>query len=185
MFLGANSFLDVIKHIAIMLILVALMLFAFFYWYLPTTTHHGQTISVPNIVGMQVDQMEDFLDDKDLRYYINDSSYNPGIKPFTVLTQEPKPGAKVKENRKIYISINMKNPPIIKMPKLIDGSVKNAQMILKSYGLEVGKVEYVPNLAQNAVLKQLVDGKEIKPGDPVAKGSKVDLVVGDGLGETE
>ncbi|HSI90415.1 MAG TPA: PASTA domain-containing protein, partial [Adhaeribacter sp.] len=108
-----------------------------------------------------------------------------GIKPFVILTQDPEPNAKVKANRKIYISVNMKNPPIIKMPKLIDGSLKNAQMILKSYDLMVGKIEYVPDLAQNAVLKQLVNGKEIQPGDPVAKGSTVDLVVGDGEGNTE
>jgi beta-lactam-binding protein with PASTA domain len=37
-------------------------------------------------------------------------------------------------------------------------------------------------LAQNAVLKQLVNGKEIAPGAPIAKGTKVDLVVGDGQG---
>jgi beta-lactam-binding protein with PASTA domain len=40
-------------------------------------------------------------------------------------------------------------------------------------------------LAQNSVLKQLVNGKEIEPGSPIAKGTRVDLVVGDGQGNQE
>ena len=181
----ANSVADVLKHVAIILVVAFMLLGFFFFVYLPTTTNHGETISVPKITGMTLPELEDYLDEQNLRYYVSDSSYNPGIKPFVILTQDPAPGAKVKENRKIYISVNMKNPPIIKMPKLIDGSLKNAQMILKSYDLMVGEIKYVPDLAQNAVLKQLVNGKEIKPGDPVAKGSTVDLVVGDGEGNTE
>jgi len=35
------------------------------------------------------------------------------------------------------------------------------------------------------VLKQQVNGQEIAPGAPVAKGTKVDLVVGDGQGNQE
>jgi beta-lactam-binding protein with PASTA domain len=184
-FFKANSFADLLKHIVIILVVVFMLLGFFFFVYLPSTTNHGETISVPKITGMTLPEIEDYLDDMDLRYYVSDSSYNQGIKPFVILTQDPAPGAKVKENRKIYISVNMKNPPIIKMPKLVDGSLKNAQMILKSYDLLVGEITYVPDLAQNAVLKQLVKGKEIKPGDPVAKGSTVDLVVGDGEGNTE
>ena len=46
----------------------------------------------------------------------------------------------------------------------------------------VGQIQLVPDLASGAVLKQLVNGKEIAPGAPIAKGTKVDLVVGDGQG---
>ncbi len=79
----------------------------------------------------------------------------------------------------------MKRPPVIKMPKLVEGSMKNAQMILRSYDLIVGEIKLVPDVRQNAVLKQLVGGKEIAPGAPIAKGTRVDLEVGDGLGNQE
>lgn len=181
----ANSPAGLIKHFVIIFVIIALMLFFFFFVYLPSTTNHGETITVPKITGMKLDEVEDFLDDNNLRYFVSDSSYSTNNKPFEILTQDPLPGSKVKEDRKIYISYNMKTPPKIKMPKLIDGSLKNAQMILKSYDLIVGEVKYVPDLAQNAVLKQLYLGKEIAPGDPVAKGSVIDLVVGDGLGNAE
>ncbi|WP_299754245.1 PASTA domain-containing protein [uncultured Pontibacter sp.] len=180
-----NSFLGVIGHLLIMGVIVAALILGFFYYYLPSTTNHGESISVPKITGMQLQDADQLLEEQNLRYYINDSTYKPDQKPFQILTQDPAPGAKVKENRKIYISVNMKNPPMIKMPRLIDGSVKNAELILKSYDLRKGKITYVPDLQQNAVLKQFVDGKEVKPGDMVPKGALVDLHVGDGLGETE
>jgi eukaryotic-like serine/threonine-protein kinase len=181
----ANSFVDVLKHLAIMAAIIAVLVIGFFYVYLPTTTNHGETISVPRIEGMQLADAEELLDDQDLRYFINDSTYKPDRKPFEILTQDPAPGAKVKEGRKIYISINMKHPPMIKMPNLIDGSVKNAELILKSYELRKGKITYVPDLQENAVLKQFVNGREVKPGDLIPKGAVVDLHVGNGLGNTE
>ncbi|WP_276496767.1 PASTA domain-containing protein [Pontibacter litorisediminis] len=181
----ANTFLGVIKHLLIMGVIVAALILGFFYYYLPSTTNHGESISVPKITGMQLQDAETLLEEQNLRYFINDSTYKPDLEPFQILTQDPAPGSKVKENRKIYVSVNMKNPPMIKMPKLIDGSVKNAELILKSYDLRKGKITYVPDLQQNAVLKQFVNGKEVKPGEMVAKGALVDLHVGDGLGETE
>jgi beta-lactam-binding protein with PASTA domain len=184
-FLKAQTLGDVFKHIAIMVILVLLMLFLFFFVYLPSTTNHGETISVPNLSGMSVEELEEFLADKDLRYFVNDSTYEQGKAPFSVITQEPKAGEKVKEGRKIYVSINMKNPPLIKMPKLTDASLGTAEKILKSYDLILGEIKYVPDLANNAVLRQLQHGREIRPGDPVAKGSRIDLEVGNGLGNTE
>ena len=185
MFLKASSFLDVIKHMIIISVIVLLLLLGFFFLYLPSATNHGQTISVPKVTGMSLSELEGFLEERSLRYYISDSSYHSSENPYTILTQDPQPGASVKEGRKIYISYNMKNPPQINMPKLIDGSIKNAEMILKSYGLIMGDITYVPDLAQNAVLKQVVNGEEVKPGELIAKGSVVDLVVGDGLGNAE
>jgi beta-lactam-binding protein with PASTA domain len=180
-----NSFLGVIIHLVIMAGLIGALVVGFFYYYLPTTTNHGESIPVPRIQGMQLPDAEELLEQQNLRYFINDSSYNSNLKPFTVITQDPAPGAQVKEDRKIYVSVNMKNPPMIKMPKLIDGSVKNAELILKSYDLKKGNVTQVPDLQQNAVLKQFVNGKEIAPGEMIPKGSVVDLHVGDGLGNTE
>ena len=183
--LSANTPFDVLKHLVLIGICGLLLVLGFFYAYLPITTHHGETITVPKITGMNVADLEDYLDERHLNYFVDDSSYSPTTRPFTVLTQDPAPGEKVKEGRKLYLQVAMKNPPVIKMPKLTDGSVKNAQLILKSYDLVVGQIQLVPDLASGAVLKQLVNGQEIKAGDPIAKGTKVDLVVADGQGNQE
>jgi beta-lactam-binding protein with PASTA domain len=184
-FFKSDTWFDVFKHLAVIGALGAALVLGFFYVYLPLTTHHGETIVVPKITGMNLAELENYLDERKLAYFVDDSSYSSRFQPLQVLTQEPAPGEKVKEGRKIYISVAMRRPPVIKMPKLTDGSAKVAQLILASYDLEVGQVQLVPDLAQNMVLKQLVNGKEIAPGAPITKGTKVDLVVGDGQGNQE
>lgn len=181
----AHSFADVLKHLGLVIVTgVALLLF-FFFAYLPWTTHHGETIAVPKVTGMQLSQVEDFLDDHSLRYFVQDSVYDPTVKPYTVLKQDPVVGAQVKENRKIYLTVSMATAPLVPMPKLLDLSLKTATITLQNLGMRLGQVSTVPDLQQNAVLKQLVGGKEVKPGERVPKSSAIDLVVGDGQGNNE
>ena len=134
-------------------------------------------------MGLHLDELDDFLTNRRLRYEISeDSSYSADFKPLEVLKQFPLPNAKVKENRKIYLTLNTVKPPLVKMPNLIDGSIKNAQIVLKSYDLRLGKITYIPDEIFNTVLKQELDGREVLPNEQVAKGSIIDIVSGDGLG---
>jgi len=161
---------------------VVLVLF-FFYVYLPSSTNHNETITVPELVGLTFDDLEEFVIKRDLRYeVVEDSGYSEQSDPFTILSQNPKPGSKVKMNRKIYISLNAKVPPEVKMPNLINTNVENAEDILNSNGLKLGELTYEPNLANNAVLAQKMKGKNLVPGVPIYKGSSIDLVIGDGEG---
>jgi len=184
-FLRAENKRDIFLHILIGLISGAILIVAFFNVYLPYTTNHGQTITVPNLAGMNKNQLEEFLGERDLEFQIDDSTYHAGAQPYTVFQQYPLPGSKVKQNRKIYVSINAKNPPLVKMPNLKDRSFINAQRELESFGLLLGEIKYVPDLQLNAVLKQSMNGREIPEGELIPKGSKVDLMVGDGLSVTE
>ncbi|MCU0390579.1 MAG: PASTA domain-containing protein [Thermoflexibacter sp.] len=170
--------------IAVFLIII------FFYVYLPIITHHGETITVPDLEGMQLAQVEDFLDDRDLRYYVADSSYDHKLPPLTVLKQDPEEGAKVKVNRRIHITINSKMPPMERLPNIIDNSMKQASQILESYGFKIGKIDYVADIVPNTVLKVFVNGKEITEQELVGefkipKGTKIDLHVGDGMGKND
>lgn len=166
-----------------MLVLALALIMVFFYNFLPSYTNHGETITVPDLRGLAHVDLDDYLADRDLRYEVEaDSGYSSEYPPLTVLKQYPRAGSKVKSNRKIFINVNKTNPRKVRMPDLVDASVKSAQMVLESYGLEVGSIEYKPDLAQNAVLDQLYKGKSITAGDSIYQGSKVDLIVGDGLG---
>lgn len=165
-----------------MLAISAIIIFAFFFIYLPNTTKHGETIIVPDLDGMELSELEKFLSIRSLRVQISDSNYLPGHKPLTVIGQYPPAGSIVKQRRRIYVSINTKNPPKVKMPDLINSSLKNALLILKTYGLQFGGVTYVHDLARNAVLNQLFNGEEIEHGELIPKGSKIHLFVGNGLG---
>jgi len=161
-FFRAENKRDIFLHILIALLSGSILVVAFFKIYLPYTTNHGETITVPNLQGMHKDKLEEFLSERNLEIQIDDSSYNAGAQPFLVFQQYPLPGSKVKQSRKIYVSINSKNPPLVKMPNLKDRSFINAQRELESFGLLLGEINYVPDLQLNAVLKQSINGREIQ-----------------------
>lgn len=168
----------------LMSILVAIgslfiIMILYFYVYLPQVTNHGETITVPNAVGMSFTELEDFLGNLDLRYEVSDSTYSGNQPPLTVMKQYPAAGAKVKENRVIYISLNQRMPPNVPVPNLIDGSLIDADAVLRSNELKRGKIELVRGPFQ-IVTGMKYKGHPIEPGERVPKGSVIDLVVMDG-----
>ncbi len=179
-----NSFKDLLVHLLLITLLGVSLVLGFFNIYLPIITNHGETITVPDVRGVSADDLDDFLESRDLRYEVTaDSGYSASLPPLAVLKQFPLPNAKVKGNRKVYVTLNAENPPLVRMPKLVGGSVKNAQLVLKTYDLALGEIEYVPDLALNYILEQLIDGQPIEEGERIAKGTKINLKVGDGLGK--
>src|SRR4051812_2120458 len=66
-------------------------------------THHGETITVPDLRGLTVEKLVKFIENKHLKYDIVDSLYEVGKASGTVLEQDPAPDSKVKENRTIYL----------------------------------------------------------------------------------
>ena len=169
-------FLHLVLAAAVLIVLSVL----YFYAYLPHITNHGESITVPSVEGLPITKVEDFLADHDLRYEVNDSSYSAEYPPLTVLKQYPAAGAKVKENRKIFVSVNRKNPPTVKMPDLIDGSLTNAEAVLRGSELKRGKIRLVSGPFLNVVKEMQINGNKVVPGVLVPKGTMVDLVVMDG-----
>lgn len=178
-----NSWKDILIHLAIIIAVGIVLVLIFFFQYLPSTTNHGETITVPDVRGVVLSNLDDFLNARSLRYEVTtDSGFSASLPPLSVLKQFPQPDSKVKENRKIYVTLNAEHAPLVRMPKLVGGSVKNAQLVLKTYDLTLGKIEYTPDLALNYILEQRINGRQLLEGEKIPKGSIVDLVVGDGLG---
>lgn len=169
--------------------LIAILILISFVWlsmsYLDSYTHHGESITVPNLKELDVSQVDELLKDKKLNYKITDSTYKDNVPPLSVIDQSPEPLSKVKQNRTIYLTVNATNPPIVKMPNLKDVSLRQAIPMLESIGLKVGELIYKPDLARNAVIEQQIRGREISQGAEIRKGTTIDLVLGNGLGNTE
>ena len=167
-------------------VVIIMLAMGFVYKWLNTYTRHGETITVPDLRGRLAADLPSFLQYKNLNYKIADSSiYQPDLPKGSIIEQDPKPGEKVKEGRTIYLTITKTVAPEIKMPDLIDVSYRQAEAILNSYGLKIGEVIYKPDLAKNAVLAMQINNYTIKPGDMVSKGTTIDLVLGDGYGNTQ
>lgn len=176
---------DLLIHLGVILGSSVFLIAFLFYIYLPVRTNHGDTITVPDVVGMDPVELEEFLDRRNLRFEVTeDSSYSAEFKPLAVLRQVPRPNTKVKENRKIYVTLNAERPPSVRMPRVEDLSLKSAQMVLKSYDLKLGKIRFVPDDFFGVILEAKMDGRNVLEGENIEKGSTIDLVVGDGFGNT-
>jgi len=165
------------KHLLIALVSLILLLWILFKL-LGVYTHHGETAEVPDFKGKTITELENFITDKHVRYLIIDSIYDPEEKAGIVIKQDPEPKSLVKHNRLIYLYVTSTQAPQIAMPKLVDRSTRQAVFMIESYGLKVGKVEEIAGDCKGCVLKQFYNGKEITPGSPIKKGSKIDLAVG-------
>lgn len=162
------------------LLILAVLSYFFIHW-LTFTTDHGHEITVPNLAKLTEEQVEEKLDELNLDYVLLDSvDFNSDFPKFSVVEQDPAPGAKVKEGRKVYIKINASGFSSVRIPDLIQKTYREAVPTLKALGLEEGTITYIPNLGKDMVLEMRCKGRNLKVGDHVLKASKIDLVLGDG-----
>lgn len=160
---------------------ISVVLFLMTLLWLKIYTHHGQAISVPNLTGLTEDEVEDVVSSRRLRYEIIDSIFSTDMPRGTVLKQNPKPGSKVKVNRRLFITMNAVNLEMVSMPYLVDLSDRQAILALNNAGLVLGDISFKPDYAVNSVLQQMYKDSVIDEGTLITKGSRIDLVLGMGL----
>ena len=178
-----KSLLPIGKHLLYTVGLGFLLIIIFFYWFLPFATNHGETITVPDIRNQRFEDLDDILLPRSLKYEVNaDSSYNPTLPPLAVIDQFPLPNSRVKENRKLYVTLNARNPPLVEMPAFVDRSLKIVKIVFEAEGLNIGKLEYVKQKGFLTILQATHNGRILQAGDLVPKGALIDLKIADGLG---
>ncbi len=158
--------------------LTSLLLFFITIKSLAAYTNHGEYVEVPDFKNILIAELPSFIQDKNVNFQIIDSIYDPKEKPGIVIRQDPESKSKVKHNRTIYLYVTGMVPPQISMPKLVDRSERQARLILSSYGLKFGKITEKSADCNGCVLSQILEGKEINPGDLVKKGSVINLIIG-------
>lgn len=163
----------------------AFIIFLLFILSLDWMTHHGQSKTVPQVVGKTFEEAADMLADAGFEVEILDSIYVDTTRPRQVLRQVPEADEMVKVNRTVYLTINRTVPPLIEMPNIVGSSFRSAELTLKNYNLRVGDTTFRPDFAKNAVLEQSYNGTKITPGTKIRMGSVIDLVLGDGVGDRQ
>lgn len=161
-------------------LVTVLLCFAYLFW-LDWYTNHDQEIKVPNLEKLTLTQVDQQLEQFNLRRKIIDSaSFNPAYAPRTVIEQDPLAGKLVKENRQVYIKLNASGYGKVTVPNLIYKTKRQAIPTLKALGFKIGDITYKPNIAENTVLEMRYKGKELEPGTQLNKTSTIDLVLADG-----
>ncbi|WP_405395799.1 PASTA domain-containing protein [Maribacter sp. Asnod2-G09] len=162
-------------------VLVLIIVIFFTLRYLNSTTNHGEFVEVPDFSKKSVMDMRKSIEEAGLRYEVLDSAnYNPDYPRFSIIEQNPTAGSKVKENRKIYFTVNPSGYKKVTVPKIIQVTKRNASSMLKAVGLDVQRVTYVDELGKDMVYQIKFKGKYIKPGDKLPKTSKIELICGNG-----
>lgn len=180
-FIKSKAFL---KHLGVYVLLLAILFWIVISW-LGSYTSHNVTVKVPSFNGLHLSELDGFVEDKNVRYLIIDSIYDPKAARGVVVRQEPEQDSDVKAGRTIYLYVTSTMPPSVIMPKLVDRSLRQATAMILSYGLRLGKIRFAPDECSNCVLEQLVKGRAIEAGAIIPKGTVVSLVVGKGLSEEE
>ncbi|WP_282051034.1 PASTA domain-containing protein [Maribacter aquivivus] len=176
-FLKSKTFLIQLGLALLVLIIVIFVTLR----YLNSTTNHGEFVVVPDFSKKSVMDMRKSIEEAGLRYEVLDSAnYNPDYPRFSIIEQNPTAGSKVKENRKIYFTVNPSGYKKVTVPKIIQVTKRNASSMLKAVGLDVQRVTYVDELGKDMVYQIKFKGKYIKPGDKLPKTSKVELICGNG-----
>lgn len=171
-------------------LVVAIIVCVLIFWgvnaWLDSYTRHGENVKVPTLTRLSYQEALEKLEEQELIGEILDTSeFTTEYPRGSVIEQYPEAGSLVKEGRSIRLTINPGKPRKIEMPQLIEKTKRRAIYDLESKGFEVGELSYVPYIGKDVVVDLKVNGKSVKEKEKFDKGTVVNLVLGQGLGDTK
>jgi serine/threonine-protein kinase len=132
----------------------------------------AKEVKLPNLVGLHKSEAENILKKLHLNVREIGPRYDPNFDIDHVIFQRPPAGTIVKENRRVYLHISG-GDPLIKMPNLINKTLRDAKVTLERRGLYIRDIIQVKSeLKANHVVEQ-----EFVEGTNLAEGDSVDLKV--------
>ena len=176
-FICSDVFFKNIFYISCLTILVVFIVF----FGLGFVTQHNKYVKVPELFGLNISKAIETAKNKSLNIKILDSAkFDPNYPPLTVLEQFPNHNKEVKKGRKIYLTLNPVGYKKMKVPNVIQITLRNAETLLNAVGFEVGELIYKDNIGKDMVLEIRHEGKKIEPGRARQQRKKIDLVLGNG-----
>lgn len=174
-----RGILIVLANLLAMVIVAAILIIVTFRW-MKSYTLHGQYITVPDVTGMYEEEARQVLSIAGLNYEVTDYKFDKMMVEGGVIEQKPKPGAFVKQDRKIYLTLNSGKEPLRAVPDLADNSsLRAAESKLRAAGFKLTETEYVDG-DQDWVYEIKYLGEAIKAGTEIPEGSTLTIVAGNG-----
>ena len=157
---------------------VIAIIFGVLHW-LDNYTHHGQSIIVPNVKGLPLQQAEAEFNKKNLKTVVIDSNFVKGMPAGAVLEQKPTSGAKVKTGRTVYLTINTAEMPKVAIPDIIDNSsYRQAEARLRALGFKLTAPEIISGEKDWVYAVKYLE-KELTNGEKIPRESVLTLIIGD------
>lgn len=135
---------------------------------------------VPPVIGLQMEEAINLLENKDFKVVISDTSYGVQAPVGAVFLQKPDPGAVVKEGRTIYLFVSGGEKKL-SVPNLKGKSILDAKFALERLGLKLGRIERIPSSQPEDMIfdQQYAEGTLLKQAEYVS----VTVSAGRGGGE--
>lgn len=124
-------------------------------------TRHSARRTVPDFVGLQLNDANYFAGRRDLQIIVNDSLHVAAYPGGVVLDQLPKGGVVVKPGRKVYVTINSSRQRMVAVPYVAGRSLRQAKNMLETAGLTIDHLEYAEDIATNYVFGEYINGEEV------------------------
>lgn len=172
----------IIANLIYIIITACIILWLTLIW-LDVWTGHGDYREVPDVKGLTYDKASILLQGNDLQAVLSDSVFSNDVAPGQIVEQVPKPGAKVKPDRAVYIIINAYSPRAVTMPNLTDISLRQARSIIEGLGIKKINVVEVPSEYKDLVMCVKYNGLPISAGMRVPVTASLTIEVGRGYEE--
>jgi beta-lactam-binding protein with PASTA domain len=165
------------RQLGIVVATVIIIYYLFDLIVMPLYTRQYQAVQVPAVTNLSFSAAEKLLADKGLQPVKGAEKYDEKHPTGFVLFQNPEAGALVKKGRRIYLTVG-KGERHFSMPRLIGMAERDARFTLGDQGLVPGEITYKgdPFYPEGVVCAQGID-----PGQLVAVGQNIDLVVSSGI----
>ena len=168
-----------VKSILLMLVIVAVLIAGLALW-LKEYTRHSESVAVPLIKSLQVEEAAVILRNQGLKYEIIDSLYQTTGTPGAILEQIPVDGSSVKKGRTIFLITQAKNVPLVSIPSLKDFSYRQAEAKLRSLGFNNIVIQEKTSQYKGLVLAIEYQGSALEPNQKVPKGARLNMTIGAG-----
>jgi beta-lactam-binding protein with PASTA domain len=166
-------------------IVLGLTIVFIFFQLLDRITQHGKYVKVPEVKGKNIDEARTLLEQQGFKVEVQDSIYYDSLPRLSVVKQSPVPDELVKVNRTVYLTVNRAQPPLVSMPNFVGQTFRSVLLQLNALGLKLGDTSQRPDFAVGSILEQTYNGNLIRQGTKIPMGSRISLVLGGGIKQTE
>lgn len=169
----------ILLNVLAIVVIGTILVLVTFKW-IKSYTLHGQYITVPDVSGMYEEEAGQALAAVGLKYEVLDYKYDKMMVEGGVIEQKPKPGAFVKDGRKVYLTLNSGKEPMKTIPDLADNSsLRAAESRLQAAGFKLAPTVYIDG-DLDWVYEIRYQGEPIDAGTEIPEGSTLTIVVGNG-----
>lgn len=110
---------------------------------MPLVVHSRKTITMPNVIGMPVEQAVELLQRYGLHVQDIRQQYDSSQPAGRVVLQMPFPNTTVREGRRVYLVVS-RGDELVRVPSLVGMSLRDAQLALLREGLQLGSISAMP-----------------------------------------